>query len=84
MSISACKQKHMLSRAFYQKKKKKKKKKTINFQGDMHFIQETGTFQSAFLFTNTISDPMTVTLHYLLNHTFCNAKNVLHTEPYFL
>ena len=30
-------------------------------KGDMYFIQETGTFQSALLFTNTISDPMTVT-----------------------
>jgi hypothetical protein len=30
-------------------------------QGDMYFIYEIGTFQSALLFTSTISDPMTVT-----------------------
>ena len=30
-------------------------------QGDRYFIYETGTFQSALLFTSTISDPMTVT-----------------------
>jgi hypothetical protein len=30
-------------------------------QGDMYFILETDTFQSALLFTSTISDPMTVT-----------------------
>ena len=28
---------------------------------DVYFILETGTFQSALLFTSTISDPMTVT-----------------------
>ena len=35
--------------------------KPHTLQGDMHFIKETGTFQSAILFTSTISDPMTVT-----------------------
>jgi hypothetical protein len=30
-------------------------------QSDMYFIYETGTFQSALLFTSTISEPMTVT-----------------------
>ena len=30
-------------------------------QGYMYFIYEIGTFQSALLFTSTISDPMTVT-----------------------
>ena len=30
-------------------------------QDDMYFISETGTFQSALLFTSTISDHMTVT-----------------------
>jgi hypothetical protein len=31
-------------------------------QGDMYFILKTGTFQSALLFTSTISDPMTVNI----------------------
>ena len=36
--------------------------KPHTLQGDMHFMKETGTFQSAILLTSTISDPMTVTL----------------------
>jgi hypothetical protein len=35
--------------------------KPHTLQGDMHFMKETGTFQSALLLTSTISDPMTVT-----------------------
>ena len=35
--------------------------RVIGFRAIIDFIQETGTFQSALLFTNTISDPMIVT-----------------------